>query len=103
MLLAFLVFYGSVSAQYLLWVVPFGAYRPDRFAAVYGIVSTMALVGFYSFLAPGILYPSPSAALLARPPAGVLWVVGTGSVLLASAAWLGDVLARGVARARAEA
>ena len=101
-LLAFLVFYGSVSAQYLLWVVPFGVGRPDRFAVVHGIVSTMALVGLYSFLAPGILSP-PSAALLARPQAGALWVVGTGSVLLASAAWLGDVLARGVARARAEA
>jgi hypothetical protein len=41
--------------------------------------------------------------LLARPQAGALWVVGTGSVLLASAAWLGDVVVRGLARARAEA
>lgn len=101
-LLAFLVFYGSVSAQYLLWVVPFGVWRPDRFAAVHGIVSTMALIGFYSFLAPGVLVPGPGA-LLARPQAGVLWVVGTGSVLLASAAWLGDVVARGAARASGEA
>ena len=99
-LLAFLVFYGSVSAQYLLWVVPFGVWRPDRFAAVHGIVSTMALVGFYSFLAPGVL---PGAAMLSRPQAGVLWVVGTGSVLLASVAWLGHVVARSRARATAEA
>jgi hypothetical protein len=102
-LLVFLVFYGSVSAQYLLWVVPFGVWLPDRFAAVHGIVSTMALIGLYSFLAPGILYPGPSAAMLARPQAGALWVVGTGSVLLASAAWLSDVVARGLARAKAEA
>jgi hypothetical protein len=102
-LLAFLVFYGSVSAQYLLWVVPLGALRPDRFSVVHGVVSTMALVGFYSFLAPSVLYASPAGALLARPPAGVLWVVGTGSVLLASAAWLGDVVARGAARAKAAA
>jgi hypothetical protein len=102
-LLAFLVFYGSLSAQYLLWVVPFGVWLADRFAAVHGIVSTLALVGLYSFLAPAILSPDPSAALLARPQAGALWVVGTGSVLLASAAWLGDVVARGLARARAEA
>ncbi len=100
--LAFLVFYGSVSAQYLLWVVPFGVRLPDRFAAVHAVVSTMALVGFYSFLAPGVLYP-PHAAMLARPQAGALWVVGTGSVLLASAAWLGDVVARGRAHAQAEA
>jgi len=100
-LLAFLVFYGSVSAQYLLWVVPFGVWFPDRFAAVHGIVSTMALVGLYSFLAPGILSPGPSA-VFARPQAAVLWVVGTGAVLLASAAWLGDVMARGRALAKAE-
>jgi hypothetical protein len=100
-LLAFLVFYGSVSAQYLLWVVPFGVWFPDRFAAVHGIVSAMALVGLYSFLAPGILSPGPSA-VLARPQAAVLWVVGTGAVLLASAAWLGDVMARGRAHAKAE-
>jgi uncharacterized membrane protein len=100
-LLAFLVFYGSVSAQYLLWVVPFGVWFPDRFAAVHGIVSTMALVGLYSFLAPGILSAGPSA-VLARPQAAVLWVVGTGAVLLASAAWLGDVMARGRALAKAE-
>jgi hypothetical protein len=101
-LLAFLVFYGSVSAQYLLWVVPFGVWLPDRFAAVHGIVSTMALVGLYSLLAPGVLYPAP-AAVLARPQAAALWVVGTGAVLLASAAWLGDVMARGRALAKAEA
>ncbi len=101
-LLAFLAFYGSVSAQYLLWVVPFGVWRPDRFAAVHGIVSTMALVGFYAFLAPGVLYAGP-VAMLARAPAGALWVVGTGSVLLASAAWLGDVVARGRTGAKVEA
>jgi len=101
-LLAFLVFYGSVSAQYLLWVVPFGVWLPDRFAAVHGIVSTMALVGLYTLLAPGVLYPAP-AAVLARPQAAALWVVGTGAVLLASAAWLGDVMARGRALAKAEA
>jgi hypothetical protein len=99
-LLAFLVFYGSLSAQYLLWVVPLGAMVADRFAAVHAVVSTMALVGLYSFLAPAILYPSPSAALLARPSAGALWVVGTGSVLLASAAWLADLVVRGAAKAR---
>jgi len=100
-LLAFLVFYGSLSAQYLLWVVPLGTMRPDRFAAVHGVVSTLALVGLYSFLAPGILYSSPSPALLSRPQWGALWVVGTGAVLLASAGWLADVVARGVARSKA--
>jgi len=97
-LLAFLVFYGNLSAQYLLWVVPLGAMVFDRVAAVHAVVSTMALVGLYSFLAPAILYPSPSAALLARPSAGALWVVGTGSVLLASAVWLADLVVRGAAR-----
>ena len=41
--------------------------------------------------------------MLARPQAAALWVVGTGAVLLASVAWLADVVARGRALAKAEA
>jgi hypothetical protein len=31
-----------------------------------------------------------------------MWVVGTGAVLLANAAWLGDVIARGIAASKAK-
>jgi hypothetical protein len=91
--LAFLVFYGALSAQYLLWVVPLGLARLDREFFVYGLVATLALLGFYPFLAPGVLFPRGALAL--RAAGGTLWVVGTASVLLASAAWLAATLRRG--------
>ena len=89
--LAFLAFYGAVSAQYLLWVVPFGMLVPDRHAALHAAASTIALLGFYAFLAPGVLFDAASPA----PGAGVLWAVGTGAVLAASVAWLAVTVARG--------
>jgi Gpi18-like mannosyltransferase len=89
--LAFLAFYGAVSAQYLLWVVPFGVLVPDRYAALHAAASTVALLGFYAFLAPGVLFDAAGPA----PGAGVLWAVGTGAVLAASVAWLAVTVARG--------
>jgi hypothetical protein len=89
--LAFLTFYGLVSAQYLLWVVPLGVLAWDRLATLHGVAATVALLGFYPFLAPGVLYDAvrPLAA------AGVVWAVGVGAVLLAGALWLAAVVAGG--------
>lgn len=95
--LVFLVFYGALSAQYLLWVVPLGVARLDRELVVYSLVAGLALLGFYPFLAPGVLFPAGPP--LPRAAFGALWVIGTGSVLLASAAWLAVRLRRGWARA----
>jgi hypothetical protein len=85
-LLAFLVFYGAISAQYLLWVVPLGALLGGRPFAVYTAAATVALVGFYAFLAPGVLWDGPG--WLDRQAAGVVWVAGVAAVLASSAAWL---------------
>lgn len=87
-MLAFLVFYGALSAQYLLWVVPLGALVGGRHFAVYSAAATVALVGFYAFLAPGVLWEGPGPAWLDRPSAGLVWVAGVGAVLASSAAWL---------------
>jgi hypothetical protein len=92
-LLAFLVGYGALSAQYLLWVVPLGLARLDREFWVYAVLATLALVGFYPFLAPGVLFPR--GAMAGRAAFGALWVVGTASALLASAVWLVATLRRG--------
>lgn len=96
-LLLFVAVYGALSAQYLLWVVPLAALRPDRFMAAHGAASTLALVGFYLFLAPGVLTPAPGP--LGRDAAGILWVSGTALVLAASVAWMFGLVAReGTAR-----
>lgn len=102
--LAFLCCYGLLSAQYLLWAVPLGMLRPARSEALYTAAATLGLVGFYLFLAPGVLFPRPlegDAALFA----GRLWVLGVGSTLAASTAWLVAVVRGGSEdlRARTEA
>jgi uncharacterized membrane protein len=86
-LLAFQGFYGALSAQYLAWVVPLGCLRPGRAFAVYSASATVALWGFYQFLAPGVLFPADQAGI-PRTAAGVAWVVGALATLAASVAWL---------------
>ena len=55
-LLAFAVLYGLQSAQYLLWVVPLALLRPGRAVAAHAAAAGVGLVGFYLFLAPGVLH-----------------------------------------------
>jgi hypothetical protein len=87
--LAFLVFYGSISAQYLLWPIPFGARRPGAPFVAYSAATTLALVGFYLFLAPGVFF----ADEVARPTAW-LWVPGAAASLLTAAWWWAAVVRR---------
>jgi hypothetical protein len=96
-LLTFHVFYGSLSAQYLLWVVPLGVLWPGRTLAAHAAAATAGLVGFYLFLAPGVLVPQPLEGSSADW-AGRLWVAGVAATLAASVAWLVGVLREGVAR-----
>ena len=103
-ILAFLCFYGLLSAQYLVWAVPLGLLRPGRPATLYAATATIGLVGFYLFLAPGVLFPRALDAEAALA-AGRLWVLGVGATLATSAVWLLAVLRGAVTglRARTEA
>jgi uncharacterized membrane protein len=86
-LAAFQALYGALSAQYLLWVVPLAVLRPGRALAAYTAAATAALVGFYLFLAPGVL--------TAQGPlegAGVLWVIGAAATVAVAAGWLTALL-----------
>jgi hypothetical protein len=92
-LLAFASVYGLQSAQYLLWVVPLGLLRPGRRVALHAAAATAGLVGFYLFLAPGVLAGplAGEAAFLA----GCLWLGGALATLAASFSWLVAVLRGG--------
>jgi len=92
--LAFEVFYGALSAQYLLWPVPLALMRGERLVPVHALVATAALVGFYLFLAPGVLTPA-DAPLMSAAAAERLWAIGTVALWLTSAAWLADLARRG--------
>ena len=89
--LAFLSLYGLQSAQYLLWAVPLGLLRPGRAGAAYAASATAGLVGFYLFLAPGVVLPAPLEGP-ALTWAGRLWLLGAAATLAASAAWLAVLL-----------
>jgi len=98
-MLTFGVFYGAQSAQYLLWPVPLGALRPDRPFVAHGLGGAVGLVGFYLFLAPGVLVPGalgPGEALVA----GRVWVLGVAATLAVTALWLAGVVREGRAAAR---
>ena len=95
--LAFQALYGSVSAQYLLWVVPFAVLRPDGFVPAHAVAGTGALLAFYSFLHPRVLFADPS---LAPAGAGAAWVAGVGAVLLVGVAWLVFLVRRGLLEAQ---
>lgn len=60
--LLFYALYGGVSAQYLVWVLPFAALLRERLMLPFTAVSTAALVTFYSIYHPGVLtgrFPTP--------------------------------------------
>ena len=81
-LLAFLVLYGALSAQYLLWVVPLGVLVLSRPFVAYSAVTALALLAFYLFLAPGVLgLEAPPAA------AGTAWALGVIAQWIATAVW----------------
>lgn len=92
-LLAFLGLYGAVSAQYLLWVIPLALLRPDWHSLAFGATATLALLGFYPFLAPGVVFPAPTDGV---PSSlfGLVWVVGVALLLGETFAWLGATLVR---------
>jgi hypothetical protein len=97
-LLSFEVFYGALSAQYLLWPVPLAVRLGERFVPVHALAATAALVGFYLFLAPGVLSPAETP-LLGPDLAQRLWTVGTALTWAVTALWLADLVRRGWRRA----
>jgi len=93
-LLAFQAFYGALSAQYLLWPVPFAVLLGERFLFPHAAGATVALVGFYVLLAPGVLTPA-DMPLLSPALAERLWLAGTAALWLLTAAWMADLVRRG--------
>jgi hypothetical protein len=89
-LLGFTVLYGLQSAQYLLWVVPLALLRPSRAGAAHAAAASVGLVGFYLFLAPGVLRGPLEGDT--RGVAGGLWLLGGAATLVVCALWLGQLL-----------
>lgn len=54
--LLFFTIYGGISAQYLVWLVPFVTLFDNHWVKVYSIFATLALIFFYLFYFPKILF-----------------------------------------------
>lgn len=92
--LCFLVLYGALSAQYLLWVVPLAALAADIFLVAYSTAASLALIGFYAFLQPAVLQGDPPLVAYAPATAGRVWVAGLAALLAVSVLWLARLLGR---------
>jgi hypothetical protein len=86
----FLALYGAISAQYLLWLAPFGLLVSLRSSAVYAGAATLGLLGFYGFLAPGVLWAASGDR--GPQPFGLVWLGGVALVQALTLAWLATLL-----------
>ena len=55
-ILLFFTIYGGISGQYLVWLVPFATLFDNHWLKVYSIFATLALIHFYLFYFPKILF-----------------------------------------------
>lgn len=53
--LLFLTIYFGISAQYLIWILPFAVLERSKIVFIYTFVAFIALTGFYLFFGPSIL------------------------------------------------
>lgn len=54
--LLFLGTYFGISAQYLSWILPLAILSRDKMIIPFSVTGTFALLGFYSFFGPDILF-----------------------------------------------
>ncbi len=54
--LLFLGIYFGISAQYLSWILPLAILAKDKMIILFSITGTLALLGFYTYFGPDILF-----------------------------------------------
>lgn len=54
--LLFIGIYFGISAQYLSWILPLAILAKDKKIILFSISGTLALIGFYTFFGPDILF-----------------------------------------------
>lgn len=83
----FYTFFGGISSQYLIWILPFLILLDGRAAAGYSLAATMALLAFYNWLYPEMIYRAP-LQILPETVALVLSVICTAAWWLWVVVWL---------------
>lgn len=72
---AFFAFYPGISSQYFIWLLPWLIMRDRESAAVYTVLSSLALAAFYAYIWPDILY-GPFHPIEAAPSLLVVLYLG---------------------------
>lgn len=54
--LAFITIYFGIGSQYLVWILPFAVLAKDKMVIFYTLFGFIALLGFYLFFGPDILF-----------------------------------------------
>ncbi len=95
--LALYIFYGTLGAQYLLWLIPFGCLRPGRQVLSTSLWTAVALLAFYQLHHPAILSGEPGRVLrlgLTIPQWGALLFLGQAMLYARWIRWLALLLTR---------
>jgi hypothetical protein len=87
----FYLLYGGLSSQYLLWALPFLLLLDLQAAVVYSLLATAALLAFYNYQWPAIIYRASFQPLPKGISAG-LWLACTGLWWLGVALWFVKVV-----------
>jgi len=94
--LALYIFYGTLGAQYLLWLIPLGCVRPGREVARASLWTAVALFAFYQLHHPAILSGEPGRVLklgLSLPQWGAVLFLGQAMLYACWVRWLAKLLA----------
>lgn len=90
--LLFLSFYFGISAQYLCWVLPLAVIKKEKILIVFSIAGLLALIGFYLFFGPDILFGRLVSVLPYQSKFMLVYFVGNLVFWLVALFWLVKIL-----------
>lgn len=74
--LLFISIYFGISAQYLCWILPLAIMTREKKIIYYSLAGSLALLGFYTFFGPNILFGKSWNGLAFQSPYMLLYFIG---------------------------
>ena len=85
--LLFLAVYFGISAQYLCWILPLAVLARERKVIYFSLTGTLALLGFYTFFGPDILFGKSWNGLVYQSPYMLPYFIGNLSLWIITLWW----------------
>jgi uncharacterized membrane protein len=86
--LLFFVFFGGLSSQYFIWLLPFSLLELEIMTVPYTLTATLALVTFYLRFFPEVLFGTRPPPALSPSTVALAHAISTGAWWLTCVAWL---------------